>query len=358
MTKISIALATYNGAQFIGRQLDSLAQQTLPPAELIVCDDGSSDSTLRIVTDFSRSAPFPVVIVENAKRLGFTANFLQAARMCQGDLIAFCDQDDEWLPQKLQRIVEISGQSDALLFAHADELIDRNGDSMGIVCPNDRPYRKFIRLNDFPGHAIVFRRELLEMTPNSLTPGNYKEVAGDVEIGHEVLLIAIADAMAKLRFTPDVLVRWRFYSGSDHAAPSLTGPPRRPWISFSTWLYPPDLVQRYASAASFHRKHSMLLACIRRDLARFGRDTAAACAKLAKSRDLLARQADVMELRARFYGPLSRKARIKLMLGSMGQYRNVKEGGVRMHNAVRDLIACIFNVNGTQRPMPLDKPGI
>src|ERR1700677_1011065 len=164
MTKISIAMATYNGEFFIRRQLDSIAQQTLPPAELIVCDDGSTDSTVDIVNDFSRSALFPVVIVKNGKRLGFTANFLQAARMCHGGLIAFCDQDDVWLPHKLKRIVAISRESDPLLFAHADELIDRNGDSMGIFCPIDRPYRKFIRLNDFPAHAIVFRSDLLEMT--------------------------------------------------------------------------------------------------------------------------------------------------------------------------------------------------
>jgi glycosyltransferase involved in cell wall biosynthesis len=354
MTKISIAMATYNGESFIRRQLDSIAQQTVPPDELIVCDDGSTDSTMSIVNDFSRSAPFPVVVAKNAKRLGFTANFLQAARMCQGDLIAFCDQDDEWLPQKLRRILEISRESDALLFAHADELIDRNGDSMGIFCPIDRPYRKFIRLNDFPGHAIVVRSDLLEMTSNSLTPSNYKELAGDAEIGHDVLLIEIADAMSKLHFAPDVLVRWRFYSGPDHAPPSLTGPPRRPWVSFSDWLYPPDLVQGYSSAALFHRRHSILLACVLRELALLGRDTAAARAKLTLSMNLLARKADVLELRAAFYGPLSRKARIKLMLegAAKGQYRNTKQGGVRMHNAVRDLIACLFNVNRSQRRMP------
>ncbi len=184
------------------------------------------------------------------------------------------------------------------------------------------------------------------MTSNSLTSSNYKDVAGDTEFGHDVLLVEIANAMAKVHFTPDVLVRWRFYSGPDHAPPSLTGPPRRAWVSFSDWLFPPDLAERYASAASFHRKHSILLSCILRDLALFGRDTAAARAKLTKLMNVLARQADVMELRARFYRPLSRKERIKLMLegAAMGQYRSAKEGGVRMHNAPRDLIACLFNV--------------
>src|ERR1700722_20432893 len=116
MTKISIAMATYNGESYIHRLLDSIAQQTLLPTELIVCDDGSTDATVNIVDDFSRSALFPVVIVKNTKRLGFTANFLQAVRMCHGDLIAFCDQDDEWLPHKLDAILEISAEADVLCF--------------------------------------------------------------------------------------------------------------------------------------------------------------------------------------------------------------------------------------------------
>ena len=119
MKKISIAMATYNGARFLRQQLDSFARQTLLPSELVVCDDGSTDSTMTIVDAFSRSAPFPIVIVNNTVRLGYTANFLQAAQMCQGELIAFSDQDDEWLPQKLASIVRAGHESDALLLAHA-----------------------------------------------------------------------------------------------------------------------------------------------------------------------------------------------------------------------------------------------
>ena len=63
--------------------------------------------------------------------------------MCQGDLIAFSDQDDEWLPPKLSRILQASRESDALLFAHADEWIDKNGNPLGIVYPLDRRYRKY-----------------------------------------------------------------------------------------------------------------------------------------------------------------------------------------------------------------------
>ena len=99
--RISIAMATYNGSKYLREQLDSLAAQTLPPCELVVTDDGSTDDTLGILDRFRRRAPFPVHLHRNEQRLGYRDNFLKAAQLCSGELIAFCDQDDVWMPDKL-----------------------------------------------------------------------------------------------------------------------------------------------------------------------------------------------------------------------------------------------------------------
>jgi len=109
---ISIAMCTYNGEKFLREQLQSLAWQTRLPAELVICDDLSSDSTINIIRDFSDIAPFPVKLHINPVNLGsaakgITRNFEQASRLCSGDLISFCDQDDVWLPQKLARMAQI-----------------------------------------------------------------------------------------------------------------------------------------------------------------------------------------------------------------------------------------------------------
>jgi hypothetical protein len=82
-----------------------------------------------------------------------------------------------------------------------------------------------------------------------------------------------------------------------------------------------------------------------RDLETFGGDAALASGRLVRLMNLMTKRADVMELRARYYGPLSRKARIKLMLqgAAMGQYRNAAKGGVGIHNAIRDILACLVN---------------
>jgi glycosyltransferase involved in cell wall biosynthesis len=99
--KVSVAMCTYNGAAYLREQLDSIARQSRLPNELVICDDGSSDSTPALLADFAASAPFPVRIYRNPNNLGSTKNFEQAIGLCTGDLIALCDQDDIWIPEKL-----------------------------------------------------------------------------------------------------------------------------------------------------------------------------------------------------------------------------------------------------------------
>ena len=127
-TRISIALCTYNGAQFLSQQLDSFAQQTHLPVELVVCDDGSSDETRRILSQFGAAAPFEVRIFENATRLGSTKNFERAISSCRGELIALSDQDDAWLPDKLATFHQFFLDfPDAMVaFSDADVIDDRN----------------------------------------------------------------------------------------------------------------------------------------------------------------------------------------------------------------------------------------
>jgi glycosyltransferase involved in cell wall biosynthesis len=99
--RISIALCTCNGTEFLPAQLGSLLAQSKLPDELVICDDASDDSTWNILEAFADRAPFPVRLHRNPTRLGIGANFEQAIRRCDGDIVALCDQDDVWLPEKL-----------------------------------------------------------------------------------------------------------------------------------------------------------------------------------------------------------------------------------------------------------------
>lgn len=99
--KISVAAATYNGANYITEQLLSIYHQKRPVDEVILVDDCSTDGTDRIINEFlERYQPKNWYFFRNEKNLGYIRNFRQALSHTTGDLILLCDQDDIWYPQK------------------------------------------------------------------------------------------------------------------------------------------------------------------------------------------------------------------------------------------------------------------
>ena len=97
-------MTSYNGGTYLQQQLDSFTLQTRQPDELVVCDDGSTDDTVKILKHFQETAPFTVHIHCNQENLGFIKNFAQAMSLCSGDLICLSDQDDIWLADKLSSV--------------------------------------------------------------------------------------------------------------------------------------------------------------------------------------------------------------------------------------------------------------
>lgn len=130
--RISVAMCTWNGEAYVAAQLESIAAQKLLPWEIVICDDASSDRTVAIVNEFSRSAPFRVRFIKNEINLGCRKNFEKCIDLCEGDLIATCDQDDVWYPQKLARLSQpfLADATVGGVFSDAD-LIDENGQLTG-----------------------------------------------------------------------------------------------------------------------------------------------------------------------------------------------------------------------------------
>ena len=104
--KISVAIATYNGALYIEEQVQSILSQTLMPFEIVISDDGSTDETFSILEKLSTSSTVPIRIHRNQNKQGVTGNFMNAMRHCGGDYIALCDQDDVWVTDKLAELAK------------------------------------------------------------------------------------------------------------------------------------------------------------------------------------------------------------------------------------------------------------
>jgi hypothetical protein len=118
--KTSVALCTYNGARFVAEQIESISAQSQQPDEMIVCDDGSEDETVKILQKFALNAKFPVRVFRNPVRLGAAANFEQAIGLCAGDVIFLCDQDDIWMPEKVVSLVSALADHPQALYAFSD----------------------------------------------------------------------------------------------------------------------------------------------------------------------------------------------------------------------------------------------
>tara|TARA_R110002033_G_scaffold1684_13_gene13647 strand:- start:371 stop:1342 length:972 start_codon:yes stop_codon:yes gene_type:complete len=108
---VAVAMATFNGRRFLLDQLESLATQTRLPDLLLVSDDGSTDDTRDIVLRFAETAPFAVHMLDGPCT-GYGANFASLLERMPGhvDVVALSDQDDIWLPGKIQAAVDALAQ--------------------------------------------------------------------------------------------------------------------------------------------------------------------------------------------------------------------------------------------------------
>lgn len=119
---LSVVVTTYNGEKYIQEQIDSILNQTRVPDEVIVLDDGSTDETIDILTDYERNYPSVFDINVNDKNLGVTKNFEKGIRASSGDGIFLCDQDDVWHHKKVEKQTSALLNNNGLLSFH-DSLV-------------------------------------------------------------------------------------------------------------------------------------------------------------------------------------------------------------------------------------------
>ncbi|GAA1446627.1 glycosyltransferase family 2 protein [Leifsonia poae] len=179
MTRLSVALCTYNGRPYIAEQLLSILDQRPAASQLVVSDDGSDDGTVAVVreTIASRDDVPELVVLEGDAPTGVTANFERAIAAADGDLVALSDQDDRWHPGRLRTITERFAADPSLTFLHTDAaLVDENGVALGRtlfesleVSPAEfraersgDAFRVLLRRNLATGATAVFRRDLVE----------------------------------------------------------------------------------------------------------------------------------------------------------------------------------------------------
>lgn len=109
---ISVCIATYNGERYIREQLLSILPQLTRNDEIVISDDGSSDDTLKIIKNLY--SPLIKIFYNNGVH-GYTPNFENAIRHAKGDMLFICDQDDVWIPNKVEVCMELLKRYDMVV---------------------------------------------------------------------------------------------------------------------------------------------------------------------------------------------------------------------------------------------------
>jgi glycosyltransferase involved in cell wall biosynthesis len=160
---ISILLCSYNGEKFIKEQVDSLLDQSYPNLEIIISDDLSTDGTRAILDQYRTQGR--VKIFFQKENLGQSKNFEFALKQARGEFIAFADQDDIWLPEKIETMSGNQGQN-WLLYSDS-LLVDESGKPIGKKISDlrrmysGRKTTGFVFSNVAWGHALMIRSELV-----------------------------------------------------------------------------------------------------------------------------------------------------------------------------------------------------
>ena len=203
---VSVALATFNGERYLGEQLESLASQTLLPDELVVGDDASTDSTLAILSEFAGRAPFPVHITQNSSTLGYSRNFIATAGRCRGELLFFCDQDDIWLPAKIERMAEIAAASLEGVICH--DLSVFASDGSGPSFPSCFDYLRgagFSRAVCVNGCSMAVKAGFIRQ---------WGWPHADSGVTYDAWIALLASAFGQRRYCDEILLSHRLHGGN------------------------------------------------------------------------------------------------------------------------------------------------
>lgn len=236
---VSVVMATYNGARFLEEQLQSILSQTLKPAEIIVCDDQSTDGTRAILENYREKGLLKYFI--NPERLGVVDNFKRAVSLtAPGNYISLSDQDDIWLPQKLELSVkmlyEIEENNQPCLVYSDLTLVDTVGKIINSSFRNELGQDgythelKTLLFGNFVNGCTVVMNDVVK-DYFECVPSNYR-------LNHDYWIALSAFTFGKAKCIKTPLLRYRKHSDNTTEVSTFTKQKRliRLWQEINTAL--------------------------------------------------------------------------------------------------------------------------
>jgi glycosyltransferase involved in cell wall biosynthesis len=163
MMMVTVCMATFNGEDFVIRQLDSVLKQLSDSDQVVIVDDGSTDQTVERIKEAYGNR---IEVYVNESNLGVIKSFDKAISLAKGDYIFLCDQDDIWEDQKVKKVLEKFEQQNAVLVVHDAYVVDG---SIEIIHPSWNEYNRNsveqsifgnVLKNAYTGCMMAFKKEL------------------------------------------------------------------------------------------------------------------------------------------------------------------------------------------------------
>jgi glycosyltransferase involved in cell wall biosynthesis len=226
--RIFIVLATYNGAEFLSEQIDSLDMQSIKDWKLLIRDDGSTDQSPEIIRQYSdrdkRIVVLPSAGTEHSSALSNFSSLLSGAHTQGADYVFCCDQDDVWKPDKIEKVLAhlqaLEGPDRAPCLVHHDLMVVDDClrpvaasfvELMQLRPSNEVNPQRLISRNEVTGCAMACNRALLEIAlPIS-----------DKAVMHDWWLALCAGFFGRLEFIPEQLVHYRQHGDNAIGAKSF-----------------------------------------------------------------------------------------------------------------------------------------
>ena len=207
---VSVIIPAYQAEDTIARALDSVLGQTVLPAEIIVIDDGSRDRTRDIAAEYASAPDTPRVHLLEQENLGAGAARNQGLEASTREIVAFLDADDEWMPEKLQRSLEVLEERDANFVSH-DLLRAEDGKTKYVSCAQhfaarSDPFADYFLRGYISTSTVVARRAVLMKAGGfdpSLRSGQDYELWLAAVSAPDTRHYVFAEALMKYHVTPN-----------------------------------------------------------------------------------------------------------------------------------------------------------
>lgn len=226
---VSVCMATYNGERFLREQIDSILIQLAFDDELIISDDGSTDSTLLILDEYRQKdkrikvlhhVKSPDVAKKKYSRNFYyaTQNFENALQQVKGEYIFLSDQDDVWMPGKVKKMCSALKNFDCVMCNN--QIILADGRPVGLFWGKTAPYSSHVLINmkrtPFLGCCMAMTRKSLEY----ILPFPEKLLCHDLWIG------CLTAHRESLFYLEEPLHKYRYHENS--VSPSVTASSKNP----------------------------------------------------------------------------------------------------------------------------------